>query len=99
MPAVVKLRSAVYLSRNKFSGETPDGAFEGMSWLKKLYLADNGFSGPMPKSLACLLKLLELQLDNNRFRGSIPIIQSWSAKLVNLSNNHLELGRADSGWP
>ncbi|XP_042405159.1 pre-mRNA-splicing factor ATP-dependent RNA helicase DEAH10-like [Zingiber officinale] len=81
MPAVVKLRSAVYLSRNKFSGETPDGAFEGMSWLKKLYLADNGFSGPMPKSLACLLKLLELQLDNNRFRGSIPIIQSWSAKL------------------
>ncbi|XP_042404468.1 pollen receptor-like kinase 4 [Zingiber officinale] len=92
MPEFGKLTSlkAVYLSRNKFSGELPDASFAGMSWLKKLYLSNNQFAGAIPASVAALPRLLELGLDGNRFAGAIPQFRSNELKMVNLSNNNLE---------
>ncbi|XP_074580457.1 pollen receptor-like kinase 4 [Curcuma longa] len=92
MPEFGKLTSlkAVYLSRNKFSGELPDASFAGMSWLKKLYLSNNQFTGAIPASVASLPRLLELGLDGNRFTGAIPQLRSNELKMVNLSNNNLE---------
>ncbi|CAD5169902.1 unnamed protein product [Musa acuminata subsp. malaccensis] len=92
MPEVGKMESlrAIFLSENKFSGQIPDNAFAGMSWLKKLHLSHNGFSGSIPTSIAALPKLLELRLDDNRFSGTIPDLRLTTAKLVNVSNNYLE---------
>ncbi|CAD5192463.1 pollen receptor-like kinase 5 [Musa acuminata AAA Group] len=99
LPVVEKFNSlrTLYLSMNKFSGAISDDAFAGMSWLKKLHLSSNGFSGPIPTSIAQLPKLLELRLDNNRFSGPIPDLQLKSLKLVNMSNNYLE-GRIPDGF-
>ncbi|KAG6520881.1 pollen receptor-like kinase 5 [Zingiber officinale] len=92
MPEFGKLKSmkAVYLSRNKFSGELPDSAFADMGWLKKLYLSNNEFTGAIPASVAALPRLLELGLDGNGFTGPIPELRSNDLKMVNFSNNHLE---------
>lgn len=67
MPNMAKLGSlnTLYLSHNRFSDEIKDDAFDGMKSLKKVYLARNKFMGKIPKSLAALPKLMELNLEGN----------------------------------
>lgn len=92
IPAVNKLGAlkALFLSYNKFSGEIPDGAFDGMLSLKKLHLAHNQFSGKIPKSLAGLPRLLELRMEDNQFTGPIPDFQQKNLQVLKLSENSLE---------
>ncbi|CAO2162758.1 unnamed protein product [Urochloa humidicola] len=92
MPAVKELSGlrAVFLSGNKFSGVIPADAFAGMTWLKKVVLSNNNFSGPIPTSLADVPKLLELQLNDNKFQGKIPDLKQKELTEVNLANNELE---------
>ncbi|CAO2207269.1 unnamed protein product [Urochloa humidicola] len=92
MPAVKELAGlrAVFLSGNRFSGVIPADAFAGMGWLKKVALSNNNFSGPIPASLADVPRLLELQLNDNRFQGKIPDLKQKELTEVNLANNELE---------
>lgn len=79
---------SLYLSNNRFEGEIPGDAFEGMGWLKKVFCARNKFTGEIPISLAKLPKLLELRLDGNQFTGHIPAFDH-KLHMLNLSNNAL----------
>ncbi|KAE8735476.1 Kinase protein with adenine nucleotide alpha hydrolases-like domain, putative isoform 2 [Hibiscus syriacus] len=66
---LTRLRS-IYLSYNRFSGQIPGNALQGILRLSMMYLSKNRFSGRIPASLATLPKLLELKLDGNWFSGS-----------------------------
>ncbi|KAG2579959.1 hypothetical protein PVAP13_6NG309048 [Panicum virgatum] len=92
MPDVKELSGlrAIFLSGNEFSGTIPADAFAGMGWLKKIVLSSNNFSGPIPASLGDLPKLLDLQLNDNKFQGKIPDLKQKELKEVNLANNELE---------
>ncbi|OEL30109.1 putative LRR receptor-like serine/threonine-protein kinase [Dichanthelium oligosanthes] len=92
MPDVKPLSGlrAIFLSGNKFSGAIPADAFAGMGSLKKVVLSNNDFSGPIPASLADVPRLLELQLNDNKFQGKIPDLKQQELKEVNLANNELE---------
>ncbi|XP_061362057.1 pollen receptor-like kinase 2 [Gastrolobium bilobum] len=79
----------IYLSNNKFSGEVPAQAFEGMQWLKKIHLSNNHFTGAIPTSLASLPRLIDLRLDGNKFSGTIPNFQQM-LKSFTVANNQLE---------
>ncbi|MED6155816.1 hypothetical protein PIB30_008719 [Stylosanthes scabra] len=83
---------ALFLSNNRFSGEIDDDAFEGMRRLKKVHLAENEFFGYIPKSIAELPKLLELDLSGNIFQGLIPQFhqKNLNFNVFDLSNNQLE---------
>ena len=81
---------AVFLSGNKFSGVIPADAFAGMGSLKKVVLSNNEFTGPIPPSLADAPRLLELQLNDNKFQGKIPDLKQGELTQVNLANNELE---------
>ncbi|XP_074577929.1 pollen receptor-like kinase 4 [Curcuma longa] len=91
IPDLTKLPGlrSVYLSMNRFSGELPDGLFDGLQWIKKVHFSRNQFSGPIPSSLARAARLLELRLDGNQFDGRIPNFRQKGLWLVNLSNNNL----------
>uniref|UniRef100_A0ACD5ZF34 Uncharacterized protein n=1 Tax=Avena sativa TaxID=4498 RepID=A0ACD5ZF34_AVESA len=78
----------LYLSRNRFSGDIPDGAFAAMRGLMKLFLTDNDFTGRIPGSLTSP-KLLVLQLSKNRFEGPVPDLKQTGLQLVDVSNNNL----------
>jgi len=86
---IVNLR-ALFLSNNKFSGEIPDDAFEGMKRLKRAFLAENGFTGHIPTSLAKLPNLLDVDIHGNGFEGNIPEFQQRDFRVFNLSYNKLE---------
>lgn len=92
MPEVKKLVGlrALFLSKNKFSGEIKDDAFEGLRRLKRVFLAENGFTGHIPTSLAKLPRLLDVDLHGNKFDGNIPEFQQRDFRVFNLSNNQLE---------
>lgn len=92
MPEIKKLVAlkSVFLSYNSFSGEIPDDAFEGMSYLKKLHLAGNQFKGAIPSSLTGLPRLLELRLEGNQFTGQVPDFSQHNLSLLDVSNNKLE---------
>uniref|UniRef100_A0ACD5UJJ6 Uncharacterized protein n=1 Tax=Avena sativa TaxID=4498 RepID=A0ACD5UJJ6_AVESA len=78
----------LYLSRNRFSGDIPDGAFAAMRGLMKLFLTDNDFTGRIPGSLTSP-KLLVLQISKNRFEGPVPDLKQTGLQLVDVSNNNL----------
>lgn len=61
-----------------------------MNSLKKVYLARNEFTGKIPKSLVALPKLMELNLEGNRFEGKRPNFRSNGWKVFNLAGNQLE---------
>ncbi|XP_016507064.2 pollen receptor-like kinase 4 [Nicotiana tabacum] len=79
----------VYLSNNRFSGELPDDAFAGMKSIRRIFLANNRFTGKIPTSLLGIPKLVELQLQDNQFDGSIPAFTQQVFQL-NVANNRLE---------
>lgn len=80
----------IYLSNNKFSGDVPPQAFQGMQWLKRLHLSNNHFTGPIPSSLASLPRLMDLRLDGNKFTGPIPQFGETTIKSFSVANNRLE---------
>ncbi|KAK7351447.1 hypothetical protein VNO77_10924 [Canavalia gladiata] len=92
MPAFKKIVSlrALFLTNNKFSGEIPDDGFEGMKRLKRVFLADNGFTDRIPTSLANLANLVDVDLHGNSFDGNIPEFQQSDFRVFNLSYNRLE---------
>nr|CAB3471083.1 unnamed protein product [Digitaria exilis] len=65
------LRS-LFLSKNRLSGEISDGAFAALRGHRKLDLSNNGFTGPIPSSIATSSKLLDVNLSNNNFSGPVP---------------------------
>ncbi|OEL35242.1 putative LRR receptor-like serine/threonine-protein kinase [Dichanthelium oligosanthes] len=83
--AVLKM---LYLSRNRLSGVIPEGTFGPMRGLRKLHLAFNEFSGPVPGSITSP-RLLELSLANNRFEGPLPDFSQPELRFVDVSNNNL----------
>lgn len=64
--------------------------FEGMTKLKKVWLAENKFTGPIPASLAALPKLIELRLEGNKFTGKLPNFPDIKFISFDVSNNELE---------
>lgn len=87
--AISSLKS-IFMSYNKFSGEIKADAFLGMFSLKRFHAAHNNFTGPIPVSLSVLPRLIDLRLENNKFRGEIPNFQQKNLKFFNVSNNQLE---------
>ncbi|KAK4364872.1 hypothetical protein RND71_016230 [Anisodus tanguticus] len=79
----------VYLSNNRFSGELPDDAFAGMKSIRRIFMANNEFTGKIPTSLLGIPKLVELQLQDNKFDGSIPAFVQQDFQ-INVANNRLE---------
>ncbi|KAF8687262.1 hypothetical protein HU200_042937 [Digitaria exilis] len=81
------LRS-LFLSKNRLSGEISDGAFAALRGHRKLDLSNNGFTGPIPSSIATSSKLLDVNLSNNNFSGPVPDATSGKLVDVNLANNN-----------
>ncbi|XP_042404940.1 pollen receptor-like kinase 3 [Zingiber officinale] len=92
IPALNRLHTlrAIYLSRNLFSGDIPGDFFDDMTRLKKLCINDNDFTGLIPYSLSRASAMMELQLQNNHFAGTIPALVLPSLSAFNVSNNELE---------
>lgn len=81
---------SLYLSNNKFSGEIPDQAFQGLKWLKKIHLSNNQFTGYIPTSLILLPRLVELRLEGNQFSGQIPRFHGHKLKSFSVAHNELQ---------
>ncbi|EOA31871.1 hypothetical protein CARUB_v10015098mg [Capsella rubella] len=98
MPSVKNFGAlkSLYLSNNRFTGDIPADAFDGMHHLKKLLLANNAFRGKIPSSLASLPMLLEVRLNGNQFQGEIPDFKQKDLKLVSFENNDLEGPKPES---
>lgn len=92
IPALNRLHTlrAIYLSHNRFSGDIPGDFFDDMTRLKKLWINDNDFTGLIPYSLSKASAMVELQLQNNHFAGTIPALVLPSLSVFNVSNNELE---------
>lgn len=81
---------AMYLTGNRFAGEIAADYFAKMDSLKKIWLSKNDFTGNIPASLSRLPHLIELHLENNKFSGRIPDLNSETLKEFDLANNKLE---------
>ncbi|KAM0939379.1 putative protein kinase RLK-Pelle-LRR-III family [Dioscorea sansibarensis] len=92
MPDLGQLGSlrSIYLAMNELNGSIPDGAFKAVGALRRVHLWANGFTGPIPSSLAGLQRLVELRLDCNQFTGQIPDLQQRGLELANMSFNNLD---------
>lgn len=92
IPAVGRLGGlrALFLSHSGLSGKIPDNAFEGMKYLKKVYLARNGFGGRLPSSLVGLSKLVELDVEGNQLGGKIPGFEQRDWRVLNFANNRFK---------
>ncbi|KAL8130219.1 hypothetical protein V2J09_019374 [Rumex salicifolius] len=92
MPNMKNLRGLrfINLSKNLFQGPIDPQAFDGCNRLKKLMLASNKFTGPIPISLTNAPRLIELRLEDNQFEGKIPDFASTSFQDFSMANNNLE---------
>ncbi|KAF6171605.1 hypothetical protein GIB67_008191 [Kingdonia uniflora] len=63
--------TALYLNGLGLSGTLPD--FSTLDALQKIYLQNNNFTEEVPDFLGSFPKLIELNLANNKFSGSIPV--------------------------
>ncbi|KAJ6922240.1 hypothetical protein NC652_016020 [Populus alba x Populus x berolinensis] len=79
----------ISIMNNNFDGVIPPDAFDGMLKLKKVYLAQNEFTGAIPSSLNALPKLLDLRLEGNQFTGQLPDL-TQNLLSFSVSNNALE---------
>ncbi|CAN1339705.1 Pollen receptor-like kinase 1 [Linum perenne] len=79
----------VYLARNNFSSKILPDFFLKMVVLKKLWLAENEFSGMVPTSLIVVSNLVELHLENNQFLGHIPDLELHKLQEFDVPNNNL----------
>ncbi|CAN6220501.1 unnamed protein product [Urochloa humidicola] len=81
-----------FLYKNGLSGEIPDGAFAALRGLQKLDLSGNGFSGPIPSSIATSSKLKDVNLANNNFSGPVPDGLQRSGANIHIQGNKLVCG-------
>ncbi|CAF2137175.1 unnamed protein product [Brassica rapa] len=86
IPTLPSLRY-LYLQHNNFSGELPP-TFLSQN-LSILDLSFNSFTGKIPPSLQNQKQLTKLSLQYNKLSGPIPILDTTTLRLLNLSNNHL----------
>ncbi|KAJ6958646.1 pollen receptor-like kinase 1 [Populus alba x Populus x berolinensis] len=84
-----KIDVEILKSLPDFSGVIPPDAFDGILKLKKVYLAQNEFTGAIPSSLVALPKLLVLRLEGNQFSGKLPDF-THNLESFSVSNNALE---------
>ncbi|KAL7183599.1 hypothetical protein ACSBR2_025901 [Camellia fascicularis] len=78
------------LSQNKFWGDMSE-LFESLTKcksLKMLYLGQNSFSGPIPKSIGRCLSLEDLDLGMNQLNGTLPKSLGHLSKLKSLYIDH-----------
>ncbi|KAL7183600.1 hypothetical protein ACSBR2_025902 [Camellia fascicularis] len=78
------------LSQNKFWGDTSE-LFESLTKcksLKMLYLGQNSFSRPIPKSIGRFLSLADLDLGMNQLNGTLPKSLQHLSKLKSLYIYH-----------
>ncbi|XP_057839163.2 MDIS1-interacting receptor like kinase 1 [Cryptomeria japonica] len=76
--------SELDLSRMNLTGNVPED-IQMLRRLKSLKLASNGFTGPLPGSIANLTELIVLDISRNFFNGSFPSGLSKAKALVNIS--------------
>ena len=79
------------LSFNKFYGEVPMELVANCTScriLRALDLSSNNFCGEI-FSIHFNLSLLSLELQNNNFTGTLPIVPLKVGWLLNISNNHM----------
>ncbi|OIT29573.1 PREDICTED: probable LRR receptor-like serine/threonine-protein kinase At3g47570 [Nicotiana attenuata] len=77
------------LSHNQFIGSLPV-AIGNLKNLGVLTLKGNRLSGEIPGTLGSCVRLEELSLEGNYFRGSIPSLSSLRGlRILDLSNNNL----------
>ncbi|XP_020097730.1 receptor-like protein kinase HSL1 [Ananas comosus] len=76
---------SVQLDRNDFSGAFPTTTWSAVN-LTSVTLYDNAFSGTLPGKLP--QNLLNIEIQNNRFYGSIPLLPS-NLVIFKASNNSL----------
>ncbi|XLT26713.1 hypothetical protein HN873_058005 [Arachis hypogaea] len=80
--------STLYCSYNEIEGPLPDKvAFLNLT---QLYLQGNLLNGTIPEWVLSLKSLRYLDLSNNRFRGHISEITSYSLKYLDMCNNELQ---------
>ncbi|XP_058182990.1 receptor-like protein 9DC3 isoform X2 [Rhododendron vialii] len=87
---ILKIFTAIDLSRNKFQGEIP-GIIGGLNTIRGLNLSHNNLTGYIPKSLGNLTELQWLDLSSNKLTGEIPqqLTNSLYLGALNLSKNRL----------
>ncbi|KAI8570711.1 hypothetical protein RHMOL_Rhmol01G0057400 [Rhododendron molle] len=90
MRKILKVFTAIDLSRNKFQGEIP-GIIGGLNSIQGLNLSHNSLTGHIPKSLGNLTKLEWLDLSSNKLTGEIPrqLTNLTFLGTLNLSQNRL----------
>ncbi|CAH9104598.1 unnamed protein product [Cuscuta epithymum] len=64
------LITQLYLHGNNFSGQIPD--VSGLPRLTEFTVSYNSLTGPVPKSLAEIPSLKQVNLSNNNLNGSVP---------------------------
>ncbi|GAB4832062.1 hypothetical protein Ancab_006082 [Ancistrocladus abbreviatus] len=80
------------LSENSLSGSLPDDFFQQCGPLRSISLANNKFSGGIPKSLSSCIWLTSANFSSNLLSGSITE-EVWSLhglRSIDLSNNLLD---------
>ncbi|GAB4827705.1 hypothetical protein Ancab_034593 [Ancistrocladus abbreviatus] len=80
------------LSENSLSGSLADDSFLQCGPLRSISLANNKFSGTIPKSLSSCAWLTSANLSSNLFSGSLPT-EVWSLhglRSIDLSKNLLD---------
>ncbi|CAN1347033.1 Probable LRR receptor-like serine/threonine-protein kinase At3g47570 [Linum perenne] len=86
----------VHFSMNQFHGSLPGDLGLSLPRLRSLSVALNGFTGSIPPSLSNASNLIEFQMQDNNFTGSMPSMGS-SRNLMRffIQNNSLGTGLAD----
>ncbi|XP_058216564.1 receptor-like protein Cf-9 [Rhododendron vialii] len=90
MKKILKVFTAIDLSRNKIQGEIPE-IIGGLNSIRGLNLSHNSLTSHIPKSLGNLTKLEWLDLSSNKLTGEIPrqLTNLTFLGTLNLSQNRL----------
>ncbi|XP_058216234.1 receptor-like protein 9DC3 [Rhododendron vialii] len=88
MKKILKVFTAIDLSRNKFQGEI-SRIIGGLNSIRGLNLSHNSLTGHIPESLGNLTKLEWLDLSSNKLTGEIPrqLTNLTFIRMLNLSLN------------
>eukprot|EP00250_Pteridium_aquilinum_P016699 c23242_g2_i1 orf=2-1972(-) len=93
LSSLSELRVLVIVNNN-LDGPLPNLSNWRLLWL--LNLSSNGFSGPIPPSIASLTRLWRLDLSQNAFNGTIPLSINSLTRLLTL---HLHDNAFTGGIP
>ncbi|KAL7107298.1 hypothetical protein ACP275_06G045600 [Erythranthe tilingii] len=86
------LESLKFAHLGNLTGPFPDFLL-AMPNITTIVISDSKLSGPIPRNIVNLVKLERLELEGNRFTGTIPSLgKSTSLRHLNLGNNRLSGG-------